>query len=130
MVTDIVDCPVTNQTLNDLKQRIQASSNTGQDDSTDTMVLLFSGGAFLLAIIAVMIVLLRKPPAYLPPSNTSQIMIKQQPDLPTMNAVEAPSVNMVGNLSDGYEWLEWPENSGTNWYRVEGQSGEWSRYQN
>ena len=137
VVTDIVDCPVTNQTLegdeplNESEADDQVSSNTGQDDdSTDIMVLLFSGGAFLLAIIAVMIVLLRKPPAYLPPTHTSQVMIKQQPDLPTMNAVEPPSVTMVGNLSDGYEWLEWPENSGTNWYRIEGQLVEWSRYQN
>jgi hypothetical protein len=117
--------------LNESEADDQVSSNTGQDDdSTDTMVLLFSGGAFLLAIVAVMIVLLRKPSAYLPPTHTSQVMIKQQPDLPTMNAVEPPSVNMVGNLSDGYEWLEWPENSGTNWYRIEGQLVEWSRYQN
>ena len=137
VVTDIANCPVTNQTLQDEKPanesqtNNQVSSNNGQDnDSTDTMMLLFSGGAFLLAIVAVMIVLLRKPPAYLPPSSTSQMMIKQQPDIPSIGSGEPPSVNMVGNLSDGYEWLEWPENSGTNWYRVEGQSGEWSRYQN
>ena len=56
-------------------------------------------------------------------------MIKQQPDLLIMNAVEPPNVNMFGILSDGYGWLKWPENSVINWYRAEGKSSEWSRNQ-
>ena len=39
-----------------------------------------------------------------------------------------PPINLKGEDKDGYEWIEWPENSGRNWYRVTETDSEWKKW--
>jgi len=39
---------------------------------------------------------------------------------------ELPDEELEGNVDEnGYEWLEYPENSGINFYRIKGESNQW-----
>jgi hypothetical protein len=93
------------------------------------MMIMFSGGAFILAIISVLIVLLRRPVSNNIPIDQTDYVFKQQPELPSsMRPIDSPNVAMVGTIKDGYEWIEWPENSGINWYRQDGDYGPWIKF--
>ena len=102
--------------------------------SQDDILLFFAGGAFLLAMGAIVIVLVRRP--VIPPElmyrsiDSTEQMFKTQPELPTNISTNTPNSNLKGVFRDGYEWVEWPENSGKHWYRSEGSIDGWSEYQN
>ena len=40
---------------------------------------------------------------------------------------EGPPLDASGIINDGHEWVEWPENSGSQWYRPEGAHSDWTR---
>jgi hypothetical protein len=106
--------------------------NSGDEssDSTDNLVLIFAGGAFLMATAAVLIVLIRRPATSQYDKATydsTEQMFKQQPELPNTQKNSPPN-NMIGNSRDGYEWIEWPKNSGQHWYREDGSFAEWTAY--
>jgi hypothetical protein len=105
------------------------SSGDESKDSTDNLILIFAGGAFLMATAAVLIVLIRRPatPQYNGTYDSTEQMFKQQPELPKTQTNSPPN-NMIGNTRDGYEWIEWPKNSGQHWYRDEGSFAEWTAY--
>ena len=106
-----------------------ANSGTNEDgDSTETILLMFSGGAFILAIISVLIVLLRRPVPNNIPIDQTDYVFKHQPRLPSISPVDSPDATMMGTVKDGYEWIEWPEDSGVNWYRPDGEFGPWVKY--
>ncbi len=124
--------------LGDCPGPTENQQNSGGDDaasvgsSQDSMTLIFAGGAFLMAMGAVVVVLFRRP-TYSPeamyqPIDSSNQMFKEQPQFPTDLEHQRPPVNAIGVLRDGYEWVEWPEESGTHWYRSEGSSTYWSKY--
>ena len=122
--------------LDDCERTDNSQANNGGDsgtnqasDSTETMMIMFSGGAFILAIISVLIVLLRRPVSNNIPIDQTDYVFKQQPELPpSMRPIDSPNVAMVGTIKDGYEWIEWPENSGINWYRQDGDYGPWIKF--
>ena len=105
------------------------SSGTNDDsDSTETILLIFSGGAFILAIISVLIVLLRRPVPNNLPIDQTDYVFKQQPELPSQNPMDSPDTTITGTTKDGFEWIEWPEHSGVNWYRPDGDFGPWTKF--
>ena len=128
IVMDLSDCPGNTGT----QQNSVGDDVQNQVGSQDAMVLLFAGGAFLMAMGAVVVVLIRRPTypggsMYQPIDSTNQ-MFKEQPQFPDDLTHERPPIDAVGILRDGYEWIEWPEQSGTHWYRTEGSSTHWSKY--
>lgn len=44
-------------------------------------------------------------------------------------SLSEPPVNEVGSIKDGYEWLEWPQNSGVWWYRGVNSDALWQKWQ-
>jgi hypothetical protein len=38
-----------------------------------------------------------------------------------------PPLDASGIINDGHEWVEWPENSGSQWYRPEGTHSDWTK---
>jgi hypothetical protein len=44
-------------------------------------------------------------------------------------SLSEPPVNEVGSIKDGYEWLEWPQNSGVWWYRGVNSNALWQKWQ-
>ena len=44
-------------------------------------------------------------------------------------SLSEPPVNEVGSIKDGYEWLEWPQNSGVWWYRGVNSNVLWQKWQ-
>ena len=38
-----------------------------------------------------------------------------------------PPLDASGIINDGHEWVEWPENSGSQWYRPEGAHSDWTK---
>tara|TARA_B100001564_G_C20660885_1_gene681478 strand:- start:93 stop:3044 length:2952 start_codon:yes stop_codon:yes gene_type:complete len=105
------------------------SSGDDAKDSTDNLILIFAGGAFLMATAAVLIVLIRRPATseYNGTYDSTEQMFKQQPELPKTQTNSPPN-NMIGNTRDGYEWIEWPKNSGQHWYRDDGSFADWTAY--
>ncbi|RJU96305.1 MAG: hypothetical protein DWC10_06850 [Candidatus Poseidoniales archaeon] len=125
---DLSDCPGNGEKA----QNSGGDDVSSEADSQDSILLFFAGGAFLMAMGAVAIVLFRRPTVPMdlmthPIDSTSQ-MFKEQPEFPTDLNQQRPSLDAIGILRDGYEWVEWPENSGTHWYRTEGSSTHWSKY--
>ena len=83
-----------------------------------------------MATAAVLIVLIRRPATSQYDKATydsTEQMFKQQPELPNTQKNSPPN-NMIGNSRDGYEWIEWPKNSGQHWYREDGSFAEWTAY--
>ena len=44
-------------------------------------------------------------------------------------SLSEPPVHEVGSIKDGYEWLEWPQNSGVWWYRGVNSNALWQKWQ-
>jgi hypothetical protein len=97
------------------------------------MLMFFAGGAFLMAIMAVLLSLFRRPAPlkHYEQSgfDSTDLMFKTQPKIPIDLTPNSPPISSRGSSRDGYEWIEWPVNSNTHWYRTDGTSSEWSKYQ-
>ena len=49
-----------------------------------------------------------------------------EPSLEESQEKNLPDEGLEGNVDEnGYEWLEYPENSGKNYYRIKGESNQW-----
>ena len=84
---------------------------------------------FILAIISVLIVLLQKTCLQQYTNRPNGLCLQATAELPpSMRPIDSPNVTMVGTIKDGYEWIEWPENSGINWYRQDGDYGPWIKF--
>jgi len=126
IVMDTNDCPNPDESTSTEEQQSSSSS-------TEPMIMFFAGGAFLLALMAVLLTLLRRPAPvqHYEQSHfdSSDMIFKTQPELPSTLVVTSPPIASKGSSRDGYEWIEWPENSGNHWYRTDGTSSDWSKYQ-
>ena len=126
IVMDARDCPSNSGT---------ESTDSQQSDSstTDPMLMFFAGGAFLMAIMAVLLSLFRRPAPlkHYEQSgfDSTDLMFKSQPKIPSDLTPTSPPISSRGSSRDGFEWIEWPVNSNTHWYRTDGTSSEWSKYQ-
>ncbi|HJL59496.1 MAG TPA: hypothetical protein QF621_04005, partial [Candidatus Thalassarchaeaceae archaeon] len=53
------------------------------------------------------------------PPSTTGFEINDSPN------IKPPLVVKKSTISDGFEWIEWPEGSGQNYFRAEGTQDEW-----
>lgn len=126
IVMDLQDCP-SNSGYQSNDEQPSGSS------TSDPMLTFFAGGAFLMAIMAVLLSLFRRPAPvqHYEQSryDSTELMFKTQPSIPADLSSNSPPISSRGSSRDGYEWIEWPENSNTHWYRTDGTSSEWAKYQ-
>ena len=127
LVKNPSDCPQTNT---DTPADDISNQNSGSDN---TLLLIFAGGAFLLSIAAVLLVLVRRPvpiDSGLSHFESNESLFKEESMSIMPSSPKQPPVDAIGNSKDGYEWLEWPPDSGNHWYRAENSGGLWSQYGN
>jgi len=55
-------------------------------------------------------------------------VVENEPQLITMEASTPPANPENLTISDGFEWIEWPEGSGKNHFRAEGTQDEWQEW--
>jgi len=61
-------------------------------------------------------------------SHEAEVITETSSEVATEEAHvnESPDEELEGNVDEnGYEWLEYPENSGINFYRIKGESNQW-----
>ena len=58
--------------------------------------------------------------------STATTQVYQSANQPSLSE---PPVHEVGSIKDGYEWLEWPQNSGVWWYRGVNSNALWQKWQ-
>ena len=116
---------------------LTADLSSGGDDNDDTLSYMV-GGAFILSIISILVAILR-------PNGTKslddiELMVKshQSDDLEIFRQ-EKTEVNEIpvddkppkfleGSISEGYEWIKWPEKGGQDWYRLPGTDSDWMKW--
>lgn len=138
IVIEPTDCP---------NVSTDAIAAEGSESENGGLMLLFMGGTFSMSVIAVLVVIIRRP--HVQQTDFSAIdstahLFKEEPKIPALekdspsppprvgvqDGFSKPSAELIGKAHEGQEWLEWPEGSGSHWYRDVGFGGDWKKYDN
>ena len=111
---------------------------SGDTDSTTVSLILYVAiASMVVSLGALLTVLFRKGGGKqnlgVWSERDSDALFNSKGALPPINewkqGQEKPPVSVSGTYKDGFEWIEWPTNSENHWYREEGNSGEWMRFE-